>query len=53
MDNDVNGRTETDADSLSFDIPDDAVERAAGIAEGRAITWGFCTRDWIFCRWPM
>lgn len=53
MDNDVNGQTETDADGLSFDIPDDAVERAAGTVDGRAITWGFCTREWIYCGWPV
>ncbi len=49
----VDDLTETDADILNFDVPDDALERAAGGSEGRAITWGFCTHNWMNCGWPL
>jgi hypothetical protein len=52
MDSDVSDQAETDDDMLSFDIPDDCLERAAGVGEGQAITLGVCTY-WYYCRWPM
>jgi hypothetical protein len=52
MNSDVRDPSETREDVLSFDVPDDDLERAAGAAEGQAITLGFCTH-WYYCRWPM
>lgn len=34
------------------DIADDALERAADMADGRAITVGYCTH-WYTCGWPL
>jgi hypothetical protein len=42
MENDL---TEPDEDILTFDVPDDAIERAA---DGPAVTIGYCT-----CNWPL
>jgi hypothetical protein len=50
--NDVNGRAELDGDILTFDVPDDALERAAPIADPRVITL-YCTRDPLSCGWPV
>jgi len=42
---------ETDADILTPDVPDDALERAAaGVAP--SITWVTCTSNWFDCVWP-
>ena len=43
LENDVNGLTELDEDILTFDVPDDALERASGFAEERAMTWVYGT----------
>jgi hypothetical protein len=51
MENDVNGLAETDEDILTFDVPDEAVERAAAVTDGQVITVGICT-DWWHCHWP-
>ena len=53
MDSDVSEFAETDADILSFDVPDDALERAAS-AEQMAFTWVYCTNGyyWYDCNWP-
>jgi len=40
-----------DVDIL-FDVPDDALERAAGVAVGQAVTVGYCTQ-WYTCGWPL
>jgi hypothetical protein len=40
MDSDV---VETDEDILTSDVSDDALERAAAIADGQAVTVGYCT----------
>ena len=50
--NDVNGPAELGEDTLTFDVSDDALERAAAVAGGQAITVGFCTH-WYACNWPM
>jgi hypothetical protein len=48
-----NAIVQTENDILSFDIPDDALERAAAVADGRQrITVGVCT-DWFTCQWPL
>jgi hypothetical protein len=48
MDNDV---VETDEDILSFEVADDALERAAAVSELQ-VTIGFCTH-WYHCSWPL
>ena len=52
MDSDVIGLTRTDENILNFDVPDDALERAAGISDGRAMTWVYCTQAWYNCGLP-
>lgn len=49
MDNDVSSLAESE-DVPGFDVPDDALERAAGVTDDRAITWAYCT-NWYRC-WP-
>ena len=34
---------------LTVDLPDDALERAAGRAEGQALTMNFCTYNYYQC----
>jgi len=50
--NDVNDLAELDEDVLTFDVPDDALERAAPVADRRVITL-YCTRDPLSCGWPI
>jgi hypothetical protein len=52
MHNDTNGPAELDEDILTFDVPDDALERAAPVTDRRAITL-YCTRDALSCGWPL
>jgi hypothetical protein len=52
LENDVNGLAELDEDILTFDVPDDAVERAARVADRPIITL-YCTRDPLSCGWPI
>ena len=52
MDSDVSNRAETDEDILTFDVPDDALERAAPVADRRIMTL-FCTKDPLSCGWPL
>jgi hypothetical protein len=40
-----------DVDIL-FDVPDDALERAAAASDGQAVTIGYCTH-WYHCNWPL
>jgi hypothetical protein len=37
---------------LTFDVTDDALERAAELASGPAVTVGYCTH-WYHCNWPL
>jgi hypothetical protein len=37
---------------LTFDVSDDALERAAELASGPAVTVGYCTH-WYTCGWPL
>ena len=46
----VSDVAETDEDALTFDIPDDALERAAGAPP--LITLVPCTFHWPDCAWP-
>ena len=43
---------ETGEDILTFDVPDEAVERAAAVTDGRAMTIAYCTH-WYECGWPL
>ena len=36
MDNDASGLAELDEDILTFDVPDDALEREAAVSDGQA-----------------
>jgi hypothetical protein len=44
-------RAEADDDILAFDVPDDALERAAS-AEQQAFTLVYCTSPWYNCGLP-
>ena len=52
MDSEVISQAEGDEKILSFNIPDEALERAAS-AERQAFTW-VCTSAWYWydCSWP-
>jgi hypothetical protein len=53
MDNDANRLAELDDEILAFDVPDDALERAAAVSDGQAAhTIGYCTH-WYQCNWPL
>jgi hypothetical protein len=52
LENDVNALAELDDDILTFDVPDDALERAAPVADRRIITL-YCTMDLLSCGWPV
>ena len=43
---------ETDDDILAFEVPDDALERAAVATEAQVTTIGVCTH-WYHCNWPL
>ena len=51
MDSEVISRAEADERILTFDVPDEALERAAS-AEWQAVTWVYCTHPWYYCPWP-
>jgi len=40
-----------DEQILTFDIPEEALERVAN-AERQASTWVYCTHAWQYCDWP-
>ena len=44
MDGEVKSQAKTDEDILTFDIPDDILERAANAEQ--AYTWAYCTYPW-------
>jgi hypothetical protein len=52
MDNDASGLAELDEDILTFDVQDDALERAAEAVADQAVTIGYCTH-WYHCNWPL
>jgi hypothetical protein len=53
MDNDANRLTELDEEIFTFDLPDDALERAVAVPDGQAAhTIGYCTH-WYHCNWPL
>jgi hypothetical protein len=51
MNNEVFSQLQVDEQILTFDVSDDAIERAA-ITEQQAITWLHCTHAWHYCDWP-
>ena len=51
MDKGVISQAEADEEILTFDIPDEALERAAS-AEQNALTMLYCTSDWYNCGLP-
>jgi hypothetical protein len=53
MDNAVIRQAERDEEILTFDIPDEALERAAS-ADQKVSTWAYCTSAWYWydCSWP-
>ena len=53
MDSDKIILAETDEDILTFDVPDDALERAACVGGGTVLTIVYCTHDWMACGWPL
>jgi hypothetical protein len=44
--------TEPDEKIFTFDVPDDALERAAAVHGQAAHTIGYCTH-WYHCNWPL
>jgi hypothetical protein len=48
MDNEVISQAEADERILTFDIPDEALERTAS-TERQAFTWIYCTGAWQYC----
>jgi hypothetical protein len=40
-----------DEDILAFDVPDEALERAASV-EQQAFTLVYCAHHWHTCDWP-
>jgi hypothetical protein len=52
MDNAVTSPAETNEEILTFDIPDDALERAASVEQNAFATMMYCTNDWYNCGLP-
>jgi len=48
----ANSMEKFEADILTSDVPDEALERAASVGDGNAITIGYCTH-WYWCSWPV
>jgi hypothetical protein len=51
MDNGMVAHAEADEEILSFDVPDEVLERAAN-AEQTALTLIYCTNHWYSCDFP-
>lgn len=51
MDDHVISRAEGENEIFTFDVSDDALERAAS-AEQQATTWVYCIHPWYYCPWP-
>jgi hypothetical protein len=51
MDNGVISQAESDEKILTFDVPDEALERAAS-AEQKTFTVMYCTQPWYYCGGP-
>jgi hypothetical protein len=46
-DHNVIGQAELDEEIPTFDVPDNALERAAN-AEQQVSTWAYCTHPWYY-----
>ena len=46
---DKNDDVSADENVLTFDVPDDALERAAGLTDGQAWTLNYCTYNYYQC----
>jgi hypothetical protein len=53
VDDKVTSQAESDEKTLTFDMHDEALERA-GSVERMAVTWAYCTNAyyWYDCSWP-
>jgi hypothetical protein len=51
MDSELVGQAEADDEIPTFDVPDDALERAAS-AEQKIFTLVYCTNPWYNCSLP-
>ena len=51
MDTNASNVVESDADILTFEAPDDVLERAALVTAVQVTTFGVCTY-WYPCSWP-
>ncbi len=51
MDGEIKSQLEAGEEFLNFDLPDEALERAGGLAQ-QAFTWAQCTYPWYYCPWP-
>jgi len=52
-DSDLSDVAELDETILALDAPDDTLERATGVDEGKITTWVYCTQGWYNCGWPL
>jgi hypothetical protein len=52
MANDISSPAELGEDIFTFDVSDDALERAAAVVDRQAVTIGNCTH-WWHCSWPL
>jgi hypothetical protein len=52
MDRNIVEQADLNEDILTFDLPDDVLERTAGTGDARALTWMYCTHVWYNCGWP-
>jgi hypothetical protein len=52
MHSEIRERDETGEDILTFDVADEALERAAAVTDRRAMTIAYCTH-WYECGWPL
>jgi hypothetical protein len=52
MDSDLSDQADTDEEILGFDVPDDALERAAGV-DNLTLTWHYGTEVAGNCACPV
>ena len=52
MHSEIRERGETGEDILTFAVSDEALERAAAVTDGQAMTIAYCT-NWHECGWPL
>ena len=50
MDDEIKSQAKAGEEILNFDVPDDALERAASAEQ--AYTLAYCTHPWHHCPWP-